>query len=92
MCLQALGLIGGILGGPPAGWVADRWGRKVSVAMNGVMYTMGYALIALAKTPTLSPLGFKSFLMLGRFVTGIGSGWSFVSTPVSYDTERLHWF
>ena len=55
----------------------------MSVAMNGVMYTVGYAFIALAKIPTLNPLGFKSILMLGRFVTGIGSGWSFVSTPVS---------
>ena len=81
--MQALGLVGGIIGGPPAGWVADKWGRKISVVVNGVLYAVGYTLIAFAKVPTLNPQAFKSLLMIGRLVTGIGSGWSFVSTPVS---------
>ena len=78
-----MGLVGGVIGGPPAGLVADKWGRKISVMVNGVLYATGYTLIAFAKVQTLSPLTFKAILMVGRFITGIGSGWSFVSTPVS---------
>ena len=80
-----MGLVGGMIGGPPAGWVADRWGRKMSVAMSGIVFAVGYAIIALAKVPALTHNSgsFKGLLMVGRFVTGIASGWTFVSTPVS---------
>ena len=87
--LQAMGLIGGMTGGPPAGWVADKWGRKVSVAVSGIIFAVGYAVIALAKVPTFNPQTFKGLLMVGRFVTGIASGWTFVSTPVSYTSHCM---
>ena len=83
LCQQALGLAGGIIGGPPAGWVADRWGRKISVSVNGILYAAGYAIIAIAKIRTLNHQTFKGLLMVGRFITGVASGWSFVSVPVS---------
>ena len=72
-----------MIGGLPAGWVADKWGRKVSVAVSGIVFAAGYAIIAFARVPTLNPQTFKSLLMVGRFVTGIASGWTFVSIPVS---------
>ena len=86
-----MGLVGGMIGGPPAGWVADKWGRKVSVAMSGIVFAAGYAIIALAKVPvqTVNPESFKGLLMVGRLVTGIASGWTFVSTPVSHAFMRM---
>lgn len=79
-----MGLVGGIIGGPPAGFVSDRYGRKVSIVISGLLFGAGYTIIAFAKVKSLNPQAFKSFLMIGRLVTGIGSGWSFVSTPVSW--------
>ena len=79
-----MSLIGGMIGSLPAGWVADKWGRKVSVAVSGIVFAAGYAVIAFAKVPNINPLGFKGLLMMGRLITGIASGWTFVSTPVSY--------
>ena len=86
-----MGLVGGMIGGPPAGWVADKWGRKVSVAVSGIVFAVGYAIIALAKVPALAvnPEGFKGLLMVGRLVTGIASGWTFVSTPVCHTFMRM---
>ena len=79
-----MGLVGGMIGGLPAGWVADRWGRKVSVAISGIVFAAGYAVMAFAKVPNINPQSFKGLLMVGRLITGVASGWTFVSTPVSY--------
>ena len=88
--LQAMGLIGGMIGSLPAGWVADRWGRKVSVAVSGIVFAAGYAIIAFAKVPNVNSQSFKGLLMVGRLITGIASGWTFVSTPVSYAPQIYH--
>ena len=81
--LQAMALIGSMIGGLPAGLVSDWWGRKVSVAVSGIVFAAGYAVIAFAKVPNINPQSFKGLLMLGRLITGIASGWTFVSTSVS---------
>lgn len=77
----ASSLVGGVFGGPIAGWVADKWGRKISLVLCGLPYVLGYFLIVLASA-TATPIAFKALLLAGRFITGIGMGWTFLTAPV----------
>ena len=80
--MQALAPVGAIFGGPVGGWVADRWGRKCSMMFCGVPYLIGYALMSYAHyIPSAIP--FKVFLMIGRFISGLGMGWASAVSPVS---------
>ena len=79
---QASSLVGAIFGGPIAGYVADRWGRKFSLVLNSVFYLVGYFVILSAYLAT-NGVVFKTALMVGRFITGIGMGWSFIVVQVS---------
>ena len=85
--LQGSGLVGGLFGGPPAGWVADRWGRKIALILNSVPYLVGYLMISAAYLIT-NGVVFKSVLIVGRFITGFGMGWSFLAVSVS-ESESL---
>ena len=49
----------------------------------GLPFLFGYFLIVSASIAT-SPVAFKALLIVGIFVAGIGSGWSFLAVPVSY--------
>ena len=71
-----------MFGGPIAGWVADKWGRKISLVLCGLPYLLGYFLIVLASVAA-TPIAFKALLLAGRFITGIGMGWLFLAAPVS---------
>ncbi len=66
-----------------AGYVADKWGRKTSMAMNTVPNVLGYFVIVLSYL-VKNPVAFKSMLIAGRGITGIGMGWSIIIAPVSY--------
>ena len=81
-CLQALGPIGALLGGPVAGWVADHAGRKAALMLVGIPYLVGFLIMAYARFIT-NALIFKVVLLVGRFFTGVGLGWSCLATPVS---------
>ena len=75
-------MVGAIFGGPIAGYVADRWGRKFSLVLNSVSYLVGYFIILSAYLAT-NGVVFKTALMVGRFITGIGMGWTYIVVPVS---------
>ena len=80
---QAFGFAGAILGGPVGGWIADRWGRKCSLVYCGLPYLAGYLVISYAHyAPTAT--AFKSILLAGRLLTGVGLGWGSAVGPVSH--------
>lgn len=80
--MQASSLVGAIFGGPIAGYIADKWGRKTSLALNSVPYLIGYFII-LASYLVRDGVAFKVVLMVGRFITGVGMGWAYIVVPVS---------
>ena len=62
--------------------MADRLGRKTSLILNSFPLVSGY-FILLSTYLVSNGVVFKVLLMVGRFLTGIGAGWGFVSAPVS---------
>lgn len=75
-------MIGAIFGGPLGGWLADRYGRKLSLVLNSFPYLCGYFVI-LSSLSASSGVVFKVLLMVGRFLTGVGMGWAYVAVPVT---------
>ena len=82
LSLQALAPIGALLGGPIAGWIADHAGRKAALMLVGIPYLVGYLMMVYAHFINQA-LVFKVVLLVGRFFTGLGLGWSCLATPVS---------
>ena len=80
--MQAMVPVGAIFGGPIAGWIADHFGRKAAIMLVGIPYLSGYLMIVYAHMLN-SAIAFKVVLLLGRFLAGVGLGWSFVTGPVS---------
>ncbi|KAJ1650060.1 hypothetical protein IWQ61_009032 [Dispira simplex] len=70
--------VGGLVGSLLAPTAADRWGRKCTTLINNAFYLFGTLAMALATNVT--------WLIVGRFVVGIGSGVSIVVCPM-YLTE-----
>ncbi|KAJ2489682.1 hypothetical protein IWW37_003820 [Coemansia sp. RSA 2050] len=66
--------IGGLLGSLSAGWMAERWGRRGALAYNSASFALGPLLMAFALSPAM--------LVVGRFVSGIGSGVAVVIAPL----------
>jgi SP family galactose:H+ symporter-like MFS transporter len=67
-------LIGCILGAAVAGYTADRIGRRLTLLVAGAIFLIG-ALVS-AFTPT------ETVLLIGRFIVGIGIGFSSVVAPL----------
>ena len=88
--IQASAFVGGIFGGPIGGIVADRLGRKTSLILNSFPLVSGY-FILLSTYLISNGVVFKVFLMVGRFLTGIGVGWALVSVSVSDCSEGGLW-
>ncbi|RUS88604.1 hypothetical protein EGW08_003630, partial [Elysia chlorotica] len=57
-----------------AGWLTDRVGRKPTVMVSSVVFTIGGILMGAAPT--------KEILLLGRIVSGLGVGLASVVVPV----------
>jgi len=74
-------MVGSIFGGPVGGLIADQWGRKTSLVLNVVPYLLGYFTV-LCTYLIPQPASFKAIVILGRGITGIGLGWSFMIVPV----------
>ena len=74
--------VGAIFGGPIAGWIADHLGRKAALMLVGIPYLCGYLMIVYSHMSS-NAVVFKIILMLGRFLTGVGLGWSCLAGPVS---------
>ena len=73
--------IGALVGTLIAGWMVDRFGRKLSLMMCSITYTIGWLLIVL----TLLTEGslFRILIYIGRFIGGIGVGFASLCAPVS---------
>lgn len=67
-------LLGCILGSALAGTIADRFGRRPTLFTAGVVFLGGALISALAPSETA--------LLIGRFVVGIGIGFSSVVAPL----------
>ncbi len=79
---QALGSIGAMIGGPIAGWISDRMGRKPALMLVSIPYLIGYLMITYARFASNSVL-FKVVLLIGRFLSGVGIGWASLAATVS---------
>ena len=71
-----------MFGGIPAGWVADKWGRKAALMLVGLPYLVGYLMVAYARF-AVTRAGFIAVLFLGRFLTGFAGGMSALAVTVS---------
>jgi sugar porter (SP) family MFS transporter len=72
--LCAGALVGSFIAGP----IANRFGRKVCVLVNNIPYIAGLLFLALAQNLT--------YLLVGRFLVGIGVGCACIGVPL-YLTE-----
>ncbi|KAJ2379679.1 hypothetical protein GGI05_006560, partial [Coemansia sp. RSA 2603] len=66
--------IGGLVGSLGAGWMAEKWGRRGALLLNNAPFVLGPLLMAFSVSP--------SMLIVGRFVSGIGSGAAVVIAPM----------
>ncbi|OCF40875.1 monosaccharide transporter [Kwoniella heveanensis CBS 569] len=64
--MTALLELGAFLGALSAGWIADKWSRKMSIVIGSVWFVIGSILQASAHT--------FAQLVVGRFIGGIGVG------------------
>lgn len=72
-------MIGGLVAWP----VSDLLGRQAALMLSGVPFLTGWVFLANAVQVTGSRAGFLSLLLGGRFLTGVGTGWSVFSVSVS---------
>ncbi len=62
-------VIGGLVGRLIGGYMADRWGRRVALSFNLLVYTLGGLLSAAAVS--------FDMLLVSRFIVGVGLGGEF---------------
>lgn len=79
--MQALLPVGAVLGSPLGGVMADRVGRKAALQVGAVPSLIGWVLIYAAQY-TANTSTFKSFLLLGRVLAGVGTGMQSTVIPV----------
>lgn len=72
--LTSIILLGAILGTVVGGGFIDMLGRRMTLIANGFIYTIGIILVITAND--------LSFLLLGRFITGVGVGISSLAAPL----------
>ena len=79
--------LGALLGGPMAGLLSDRLGRKMTLLLGGLPSMVGWLLVAYSYIPLVDIGGtfdqFYSLLLIGRFFTGVSMGWYSLIVPVS---------
>ena len=68
--INTVTVIGGLVGRLAAGWLADRYGRRFSLGLNLLVYTLGGLLSAVSFS--------DSMLLVSRFIVGIGVGGEFM--------------
>ena len=73
--------VGALVGTLIAGWMVDRFGRKLSLMMCSITYTVGWLLIIL--TILTEEAIFRILIFTGRFIGGLGIGFASLSAPVS---------
>ncbi|KAL1924274.1 uncharacterized protein VTP21DRAFT_7309 [Calcarisporiella thermophila] len=72
--LVALLTLGGLVGSLTASSLANRYGRRWTLILNNAAYTIGSLVMGFATTP--------SWMMVGRFLTGVGCGVAIVVVPI----------
>lgn len=68
--INTVTVIGGLVGRLAAGWLADRYGRRFSLGLNLLVYTLGGLLSAVSYS--------DGMLLVSRFIVGIGVGGEFM--------------
>ena len=56
------------------GYVTDKIGRKLSIILCSIPYTIGWLLIVVTVKFTNSP-AFRPLMFSGRFILGVSVGW-----------------
>lgn len=72
--------LGALVGSPIGGMVADWMSRKRSLMLFGIPNFAGWILIVFAQY-SRNPVVFKGLLLVGRFITGIATGW--MTSPIT---------
>ena len=78
--IQAMMPLGALVGSPIGGMVADWMSRKRSLMLSGIPNFAGWILIVFAHYSE-NPAVFKGLLLVGRFITGIATGW--MTSPIT---------
>jgi MFS transporter, putative metabolite:H+ symporter len=68
--INTVTVIGGLVGRLAAGWLADRYGRRFSLGLNLLIYTLGGLLSAVSFS--------DGMLLASRFIVGVGVGGEFM--------------
>ena len=84
-CTQAMMPLGALVGSPIGGLVADWIGRKGSLLLSGVPNFAGWIIIVLAQYSG-NPAVFKGLLLVGRFITGMATGW--MTSPITVRSQK----
>ncbi|XP_076461975.1 solute carrier family 2, facilitated glucose transporter member 8-like [Babylonia areolata] len=66
--------IGALFGGPISGWLIEKQGRKRTIFLSSLPFLLGYGSMIVAQS--------VSYLYVGRFLTGVGSGMVTVCVPM----------
>jgi len=80
--IQALAPIGAMAGGLLAWPATELLGRQTALVLGGIPFLVGWLFIANA-FQFAARAGFLSLLFIGRFLTGVGTGWSIFAVSVS---------
>lgn len=77
----AFGAVGAIFGGPIAWPLSEKFGRQAALMLSGLPSVIGWVLIANAHSCD-TKVAFVVVLLIGRFLTGLATGWSIFGISV----------
>eukprot|EP00250_Pteridium_aquilinum_P001275 c11487_g1_i1 orf=291-2012(+) len=72
--IVSMAIAGAIIGAAVAGWVNDKFGRKIAILAADVLFLIGAVLMAIARHP--------SVLIVGRVFVGLGVGAASMTAPL----------
>ena len=77
--------IGALFGGPIAGFMSDKFGRKTAFILTGITSAIGWFCLSFSYFFNFGNFtAFFSMLLIGRFISGFSAGWVSLVVPVSY--------
>ena len=77
-------LVGGMLGGLSAGYVADRFGRK-----RGLLLVQSFSALGVVLMGSCEAAGSYEMLVIGRFLVGLCCGFCTGLSPLYVSEERI---
>ncbi len=72
-------MFGGLFAWP----LSDGLGRQTALTVSGIPFFCGWVMISYSIRITGSRAAFLTVILTGRFVVGLGAGWSLLSASVS---------